>query len=96
MSFTKHDAGKPRFDLIDPAFDLERAEVLTDGAASYGDDNWKSAAPAEARRRYQAALDRHFNAWKRGETHDPQSGRPHLAHVAINAEFLRHFERQVE
>lgn len=93
MSFKKFDKGKPRFDLIDPDFELELAEILTEGASKYGDENWKEADPCEGEARYYAALRRHLNAWSRGEDVDLESQKSHLAHAAACLMFLRHFER---
>lgn len=92
--FRKDDAGKTRFDLLDPWFLLEIAEILTQGAAHYGDENWKKADPSSAKTRYTAALHRHLNARARGEIRDPDSGRRHLAHAACCTMFLLWFERK--
>lgn len=80
----KDDVGKPRFDLIDPEFHLEVAEVLTEGAKKYGDYNWTKVE----RDRYIAAAHRHLNALHRGETHDEESGNSHASHLACNAMFI--------
>lgn len=88
----KHDAGKPRFDLIDPYFHEDVAIVLTDGAQEYGDYNWMKIE----KERYIAALERHLNAFKKGEMIDPKSGKPHMAHVACNAMFLHYFGRRLK
>ena len=37
--FTKHDTGKPRFDLVPPIAQLEFVKVLTFGAQKYSPDN---------------------------------------------------------
>jgi hypothetical protein len=92
--FVKHDADKLRFDLVDPCFEAELADILTHGARKYADDNWKNAEPAEAKARYYAAFRRHMNAWVQGEAIDPDSGRPHLICAACSLMFLRWFERQ--
>lgn len=94
MSFTKHDSEKLLFDAIDPWFLHELAEVLTDGARKYSKNNWQ-ACP-EPFERYYAALQRHLNAYARGETKDPDSGRSHLMHAACCLLFLRFFERNNE
>ena len=44
---TKHDAGKPRMDLIPPRAEMLLAEVLTFGANRYGDDNWRDVPNME-------------------------------------------------
>jgi hypothetical protein len=44
-------------------------------------DSWRFVAPEE----YEAALMRHATAILRGETHDPESKKRHIAHVAWNA-----------
>ncbi len=80
----KNDAGKLRFDLINPNFLHAIAYVLTQGAVEYGDENWKDVEPA----RYDAALERHWNAYRRGQYYDPKSRVHHLVHVAVNAMFL--------
>lgn len=92
--FRKDDAGKLRFDLIDPLFEAELADVLTHGAEKYADDNWKLADPAEARARYYAAFRRHSNLWWGGEVYDKDSGRPHLMSMAFCTMVLRWFERK--
>jgi hypothetical protein len=91
--FIKHDAGKLRFDLIDPEFEAELADILTIGAKVYSPDNWKYAEPTEARARYYAAFRRHMNKWFAGESTDPDSGKPHLICAACCLMFLRWFER---
>lgn len=82
----KLDAGKLRPHLVLGGFAnaLEQiVKVGTDGAAKYSDDGWKEVKDGEGR--YMDALGRHLLALQRGETHDPLSGSPHLAHVAWNA-----------
>lgn len=94
MTFRKDDAGKPRFDLIDPLFEIELAEILAHGAVKYAANNWQRAVPSQARERYYAALRRHLAAWYAGEETDPDSGLPHLASVAFCTMALRWFDRQ--
>lgn len=86
----KHDADKPRMELIPPHAELLLAEVLTLGAARYGDDNWRKVPNME--RRYIAAAMRHINAYRRGESLDPDSGLPHLAHAMCSLAFILEFE----
>lgn len=61
--------------------------VLSFGFQKYKQRNgWKEVP--EAKRRYKDALYRHMAAFERGELLDPESGRPHLDHVACNSVFL--------
>ena len=90
----KFDAGKIRLDLIDPEFELSLGRVLTKGAEIHGEYSWQTLPNAEIR--YLAALKRHVNAIARGELIDPASGEFHAAHVAVNAMFLEHFQRQLK
>lgn len=88
----KHDADKPRMDLL-PFEALEAvAEVLTYGAEKYADNNWQTVENGE--RRYLAALLRHLVARERGEARGGESGLLHAAHMATNALFILWFEIQ--
>lgn len=82
----KHDAGKPRWDLLpwDPV--AEVVDVLTFGAEKYGADNWKHVDEPEDR--YFAAAMRHLIAWKEGPPFDRDSGKHHLAHAVCCLLFL--------
>ncbi len=90
----KHDEGKPRFDLIDPEFELLLARVLTKGAETYGDNTWQDLEDAE--HRYLAACRRHINKFSRGEILDRDSGLPHVVHAACNLMFLNWKENNNE
>lgn len=85
----KHDDGKPRMDLIPPEALYALGRVLEYGAAKYADRNWEQGF---AWGRSVAALKRHLSAWEAGQGCDPESGMPHLWHVATNAVFLLTFE----
>jgi hypothetical protein len=86
----KFDGSKARMELL-PLKALEAiAAVMTFGANKYADNGWKSLEDAEGR--YTGALLRHLTAIQAGEVNDPESGLPHIAHVACNAVFLTHFE----
>lgn len=89
-SFTKHDQGKLRFGLIPPKVLEAFADVLTLGAKKYSASNWVKAPEWS---RYVDAFERHFNAWKSGETSDPETGKPHLAHAMCCLAFLMELER---
>lgn len=88
----KHDAGKPRFDLIDPGAELALVEVLTLGAQKYSPENWRFVE----RWRYEAAMGRHLNARRRGELLDPESGKPHTAHAMACLMFLLVWDLEID
>jgi hypothetical protein len=88
--FRKNDAGKPRFRLLDADFELGVVEVLTAGGDQYGDDNWQRGT----RERYVDAASRHWNAYRRGELIDPDSGKPHLYHLTCCLMFLDWMDRR--
>lgn len=82
---TKHDADKVRLDLL-PVDALHAiAEVLTIGAATYGDRNWEQGMAWG--RLYRAAIS-HLMKWWAGEPTDRDTGKPHLAHAACCVLFL--------
>ncbi len=86
----KFDDGKPRFDLLAPDAMLQLVKVLTAGAAKkYDAHNWCKGMDWS---RPYAAMLRHLNAWHQGETYDPETGLPHLAHAMCNVMFLLSFE----
>jgi hypothetical protein len=61
------------------------AHVREYGCAKYHDpENWRQVEP----QRYRDALYRHFLAYLGGEEKDPESGLPHLWHLACNVAFL--------
>lgn len=91
-SFVKHDKNKTRFDLLDAEFLNFMAIVMTDGAAKYSAENWKLCD--EPMQRYYSALQRHLNAFARGERVDPESALSHLYHAACNIMMLAWFERE--
>lgn len=81
----KFDDKKARFDLLPTEFLEGTAEILSFGAAKYGDRNWELGMRWG---RPFAALMRHLWAWWRGEENDPESGMSHLKHAACNIAFL--------
>ena len=84
----KFDTGKLQYSLIPPETLSALAEVLTFGARKYTIDGWKYVP--DAKRRYMNALFRHLEAFRAGETHDPESGLHHLSHVLTNVAFLHY------
>ena len=86
----KTDAGKIRPTLVPPALVEAVAAVREYGRSKYHDpDNWRRVEP----QRYRDALYRHWLAYlKNPEACDPESGLPHLWHLACNAAFLIEME----
>lgn len=86
----KDDKGKPRPTLVPVSLINAVTEVREYGCSKYKDpDNWKLVEP----QRYRDALYRHWLAYLSGEKTDPESGLPHLWHLATNAAFLIDMEK---
>ena len=83
--FLKFDGDKLRPDLIPVSAMTALAEVLTFGARKYKPNNWRNCKDLD---RYKGALMRHWMAYMAGESHDQESGMPHLWHLITNASFL--------
>jgi hypothetical protein len=81
----KADGEKTRYELISPTFKRALAEVLTSGAKKYADHNWRKGF---AWSRLLGAIERHVEAIKLGELHDPETGKLHTAHLACEVMFL--------
>jgi len=89
----KADKGKPRLTLCPPEIIEAVARVREYGCAKYpdgGPNNWRRVSPE----RFSDALFRHFLSYiKNPQGRDPESGLPHLWHVACNVAFLCVFYR---
>lgn len=85
----KFDGDKLRYDLVPPSALTALADVFTYGARKYKPGNWKEV---DEPNRYVAALYRHLEAYRMGETHDQESGLHHLAHAMTNCAILLHFD----
>ena len=85
----KSDGGKPRPSLVPPALIRGTDAVREYGTKTYGSpDNWRKVEP----QRYWDALLRHvLAAWNDWKAVDPESGMPHLWHIACNAGFLMQY-----
>lgn len=83
---SKFDAGKPHPSYVPVALIKGVMAVREMGTKKYGDpDNWKQVEPE----RYHQAMLRHIlAAWNDPYKIDPESGLPHIAHVATNIAFL--------
>jgi 5'(3')-deoxyribonucleotidase len=84
----RFNEGKTRYDLVPTFAQEEYAKVLTKGAEKYAERNWEKGM---AWSKVLASLERHLNAIKRGEDHDPETGLLHSAHVMCNAAFLTEY-----
>lgn len=91
MQATKFDSGKPPVGLIPQQALLAEARVMAFGAEKYGRDNWRKGM--DWSRLTDAAL-RHLLAFIDGETLDPETGLPHLAHVRCCTAFLLTYAAQ--
>jgi len=90
-TFQKHDAYKPRLDLVPPELLVGMGEVLAYGARKYSANNWAEGADWG---RYYAALMRHMVAWWSGSDADPESGMSHLHHAACCLAFLTAYQER--
>jgi len=91
MEGRKNDGGKPRMELLSRAALEGCAQVLTFGAQKYASDNWRAGM---AWRRLIGAAMRHLQAFADGEDMDPESGLPHLDHLACCVMFLSEFQKK--
>jgi hypothetical protein len=74
----KHDSEKPSMDLLPVGAKKAIAEVFDFGAKKYARHNWRNGFNYS---RLIAAAERHLDAFNDGEDLDPESGKPHLAHL---------------
>jgi hypothetical protein len=72
--------------LIPPYAMEQTAWVHKLGSDKYGPYNWRKTGVCAST--YVNAILRHLNAWRDGETLDPESGISHLAHVACSCNIL--------
>jgi hypothetical protein len=79
---TQYGLAKPSLSKVPPLPLLAVGQVMSIGAAKYGPMNWRKD-PVSASTYYDAAM-RHLMAWWDGQTNDPETGLPHLAHAAAN------------
>ena len=84
----RFNQGKQRFDLVNPLAHRDMVEILTIGANKYFDRNWENGLSWTS---ILASMKRHLDAIERGEDHDPETGKLHIAHVACNVHFLNTF-----
>lgn len=87
---TCKDPRKPQFALIPPAALHDLARVYTFGAGKYAPHGWRVGLDWSC---VYSALQRHLNAFWRGEELDAESGLPHLAHAAWGCLTLMEYSR---
>lgn len=85
----KDDQHKLPLHLIDPLWLETTAQVLDFGQRKYHAWNW-AIGTFEWSRLY-GALQRHLNAFWRGEENDPETGMPHLWHANCCMMFLTRY-----
>lgn len=88
----KADQGKPHPSWVPVALIEGVMAVREYGNQKYHDpDNWKQVEPE----RYHQAMLRHIlAAWNDPYKIDPESGLPHISHVATNIAFLLEFHKE--
>jgi len=79
---------KPRPDLISPFAQWRMGEWMRLGAEKYNERNWEQGIPFS---RCIASIFRHLLEYMMGYKNED-----HLAAIAVNAEFLMHFEKMIE
>lgn len=88
---TKYDSDKLRYDLIPPGALEELAKLYTFGAKKYDARNWQKGIKFS---RVLAAMQRHIELFRQGETCDKEHKMNHMASVAWGAfaliEFCKH------
>ena len=78
----KNDSLKPRMSLIPQLAKYDVAKVMSYGEEKYAAYNWMEGFKWTL---LEDAIDRHLTAFLCGEDIDPESGLPHLAHLACSA-----------
>lgn len=79
---------KSRPDLISPYAQMRKGEWLRQGAEKYTERNWEKGMKFG---RCIASIFRHLLQYMMGWTNED-----HLAAIAVNAEFLMHYEKMIE
>lgn len=87
----RYNEGKPQWSMVDFEALILLVRVLEFGAQKYDRDNWKKGLPND---KTLESLARHLFALMAGETHDKESGLPHIGHIMCNAMFYSHFNKE--
>lgn len=89
----KDEEGKTRMELLlDMPEQLEKlGEILTFGINKYPTRmGWETRTVDQ----YRGAIMRHLLKWRKGERIDPETGLPHILHVAVNCMFIDYIENK--
>lgn len=81
----RFNEGKPQWRLLPQSALVPMVRVLEFGATKYSPENWKKGLSTTG---CMESLKRHWDAMMEGETHDPESGLPHIGHIMCNAMFI--------
>ena len=89
----KGEVGKTKcpLSLVPPVAMEQQAWVHLLGADKYGPWNWRVNQVCMTT--YVSAILRHLNAFRDGETIDPESGRSHLAHIMASCAIMLDAEK---
>lgn len=79
---------KSRPDLISPYAQMRKGHWLREGAQKYTERNWEKGIPIG---RCVASIFRHLLEYMMGLKNED-----HLAAIAVNAEFIMHYEAMIE
>ena len=88
----KDDVGKLRLSLVPPELIRAVGEIREYGLQKYGSaESWRKVEP---QRYWDAALRHALAAWDDWNAVDPESGMPHIWHMACNLGFLIQLEKE--
>jgi len=77
---------KPPLHLVPAALNIWVSEIFKFSAVKYGPYNWREKKVRLSI--YIDAMERHLMAMKDGQWFDPESGKPHFAHIGANVAIL--------
>ena len=89
---TKFDVEKPQWNLL-PGEIEQVVELLTIGAQKYSPENWRQGFKWS--RVFNALLRHLWKFWWHRESYDDETGKHHLAAVALMALWLIHYDQNL-